>query len=78
MKAAVEVQSAMDEEDHIGFFLSVHAGILVAGMLWRGEMPPKTAFSAFDGIEPLQIAVPETKGTQASVTQAASMAGGGK
>lgn len=74
MEAAIKVQMAMDEDDRIGFFLVVQPACLIAGMLYRGHsetMP--SAFHAFDGIEPLTTAVPETNGTQLSVARAAAM-----
>jgi hypothetical protein len=74
MKAAVEVQKAMDEDDHIGFFLVVQAAYLVAGMLYKGySQSPPGVFHAFDGIVPITTAVPETNGTQLSVARAAAM-----
>lgn len=78
MKAAVDVQIAMANDDRIGFFLSVNADFLVAGMLYRGEAPASSVFQAFDKITPMMTAVPETKGTQLSVAQASVMPGQAK
>ena len=75
MKASVEVQNAMEDDDRIGFFLSVNAGFFVAGMLYRGWTDFPSVFYAFDSITPMTIAVPETNGTQLSAARAASMAG---
>jgi hypothetical protein len=76
MKASMEVQKAMDEDDRIGFFLSINTGFFVAGMLYRGECTAApSVFHAFDDITPMAVPVPETKGTQLSVTQAASIEG---
>jgi hypothetical protein len=74
MKAAVKVQEAMEEDDCIGFFLSVNAGFLVAGMLYKGwcEKIP-SAFQVFDDIPIMTVAVPETNGTQLSAAHASSM-----
>jgi hypothetical protein len=74
MKATVEVQKTMEEDHRVGLFLSVNAGFLVAGFLYRGqtsEMPP--AFKAFDDITPLSSPVPATQGTQLSVSKAFSI-----
>lgn len=79
MKATVEVQRAMELDDRIGFFLSNNAGFFVAGFVYRGESsgtPP--AFQSFDSITPISIAVPETQGTQLSVSQAFSIMGKAK
>ena len=78
MKASVEVQKAMEHDDRIGFFLPVNPGFLVAGMLYREGASFPDVFHAFDGIEPMTIAVPETNGTQLSVARAASMEGKAK
>lgn len=74
MQAAVEVQKAMDEDDHIGFFLTVQANYLVAGMLYKGySQSVPSVFHAFDGIVPITTAVPETNGTQLSAARAAAI-----
>jgi len=79
MEASVAVQKAMDVDDRIGFFLSVNAGFLVAGMLFRGPASEAVkAFSAFDGITPMQVAVPETEGTQLSGAHAFSLGAVGR
>ena len=76
MKASLEVQKAMEEDDRIGFFLSINAGFFVAGMLYRGESTTApSVFSAFDDIAPMTIAVPDTNGTQLSLAKASSMEG---
>jgi len=68
----------MDIDDRIGFFLSVNAGFLVAGMVYRGETGFPDVFHAFDDITPMMVAVPETMGTQLSAARAASMTGAAK
>lgn len=73
IKASVEVQKAMEEDDRIGFFLVVNAGFFVAGMLYRGQTTFPAIFHAFDGIEPMMTAVPETQGSQLSATKASAM-----
>ena len=78
MKASVEVQKAMEDDERIGFFLSVNAGALTAGMLYREWTTFPSVFHAFDGITPMMTAVPETNGTQLSVARAASMEGQAK
>jgi len=65
----------MEEDDRIGFFLSINAGFLVAGMLYRGETDFPDVFHAFDDITPMMVAVPETKGTQLSCAKASSIVG---
>ncbi|KAE8449146.1 hypothetical protein EG329_008530 [Mollisiaceae sp. DMI_Dod_QoI] len=79
MKATVKVQIAMEEDDCVGFFLSINASFLVAGMLYRGQTqgtPP--VFDVFNHIDPMSIALPETHGTQLSASQALSMIGKAK
>ncbi|KAF2803576.1 FAD-binding domain-containing protein [Mytilinidion resinicola] len=73
MEAYVKVQEAMEIDDRIGFFLSINAGFLVAGMLYRGSTRPGSAFRAFDGISIMSTPVPERYGTQLSVARAAAM-----
>lgn len=75
MKATVEVQKTMEEDHRVSFFLSINAGFLVAGFVYRGqssEMP--AAFKAFDNIKPISAPVPETQGTQLSASKAFSIA----
>lgn len=78
MKAAVEVQKAMDEDDRIGFFLSVKIGFLITGLLYRGQAPGPSVFRPFDEIEELSVLMPETLGTQHSLALALSMADAAK
>ena len=66
MKAAVATEKAMDSDPQMGFFLSVKVDMLVAGMLYLGGPPPADPFKAFDDIQPMATAVPETEGTQHS------------
>ena len=66
MKAAVATEKAMDCDPRMGFFLTVKVDMLVAGMLYLGGPPSADPFRAFDGIEPMATAVPETQGTQQS------------
>lgn len=73
MKAAVEVEKAMVEDDRVGFFLIADTGSLTAGMLYRGWTTFPDAFHAFDGIEPLMTVVPPTNGTQFSVASASAL-----
>jgi hypothetical protein len=75
VKAAVKLQEAIEEDDHIGFFLSINAGFMVGGMVYLGDTPPSSAFQAFDGIEPMMTVVPETLGTHASAWRAAATEG---
>jgi hypothetical protein len=76
MRATILIQRAMESDDRIGFFLSVNAGFLVVGMLYRGECTtPPSVFNAFEEISPMTIAVPETNGTQLSATKALAMEG---
>ncbi|KAI9711712.1 MAG: hypothetical protein M1820_001856 [Bogoriella megaspora] len=78
-EASIEVQKAMEYDDRIGFFLVVNPSLFVAGILYRGECTsaPKV-FHAFDGIEPIQMAIPPTNGTDLSATRVLAMDGEGK
>jgi hypothetical protein len=74
LNAAIKVQKAMESDDKIGFFLSVSSGFFVAGMIYLGSQDSKPpAFEAFDGITPINVAVPETNGTALSVAQACNI-----
>jgi hypothetical protein len=75
MKATVALQKSMEVDDRIGFFLSINAGFIVGGMVYLGDTPPPSAFQAFDGIESMMTAVPETLGTHASACLAAATEG---
>jgi len=75
MKAAVEIENAMEHDDKIGFFLSVAPGTLTAGLLYRGEVDFPEVFRAFDGIPILMEAVPPTNGTQLDVAKVTAVAG---
>jgi hypothetical protein len=75
MKATVELQNDMEVDYRIGFFLSVNAGFIVGVMVYLGGTLLPSVFQAFDGIEPMMTAVPETLGTQASTCLAASTEG---
>lgn len=71
MRATVKVQKIMEEDYDIGFFLTVAAPFLVAGFVYKGQssdMP--CAYKAFDNIPPLSSPIPETQGTQLSVSKA--------
>jgi hypothetical protein len=75
MTAAVELQRAMEEDDdRIGFFLSVNPGFIVVGLLYKGwsEETP-SPFQSFDGITIMSVAIAETNGTQLSASNALSM-----
>lgn len=72
----MDVQKAMEEDDRIGFFLSLNVGFFVAGMLYRGECATApVVFSAFDNITPMAVPFPETNLTQLSVAKAISILG---
>lgn len=73
MKAAVEVEAAMEHDDKIGFFLSVATGTLTAGMLYRGEADFPDVFRAFDGIPVLMEVIPPTNGTQLGLAKATAI-----
>jgi hypothetical protein len=75
MKATVELQNDMEVDHRIGFFLSVNAGFIVGVMAYLGGTPPPSVFQAFNGIEPMMTAVPETLGTHGSTCLAASTEG---
>ncbi|KAF1959970.1 FAD-binding domain-containing protein [Byssothecium circinans] len=75
MKAAVEVENAMEKDDKIGFFLSVAPGTLTAGMLYRGQADFPDAFRAFDGIPVMMEAIPPTNGTQLDMAKATAIDG---
>jgi hypothetical protein len=76
LAAAVQVQQAMEQDSRAGFFLSVSSGVFVAGMVYLGWVDsPPPAFSAFNAITPIAIAVPATNGTALSVSIAASTPG---
>jgi hypothetical protein len=75
-KAAMEVQQAMEEDDRIGFFLSINVGVFVAGMLYRGQpTSAPSVFKVFDDITPVATPFPESHGTQLSIAKAFNMAG---
>jgi hypothetical protein len=79
LAAAVQVQQAMAQDSRIGFFLSASSGGFVAGMVHLGWVDsPPSAYSAFDAITPIAIAVPATNGTALSVSIAASTPGTAK
>lgn len=65
IKASLKVQQAMEDDDRIGFFLSINPGFFVAGMLYRGECTSAPAvFNVFDNITPIATPVPETNASQ--------------
>ncbi|KAI9646850.1 hypothetical protein NHQ30_004850 [Ciborinia camelliae] len=76
MKATIEVQKAMLQDDRIGFFLSETPGGLTAGMVYKGQTSHPVAFKAFDNINPLVVAIPPTSGTFQSCALALSLTGG--
>lgn len=78
MTAAVEVEKAMEHNHRIGFFLTVKADVLVAGMLYRGGAPSKTVFQAFENINQPAVVLPETAGSQLSLARTLSMEGATK
>ena len=78
MAAGVEIQKRMEEDDRMGFFLTVQPNMLIAGMLYRGKAPSPSAFDAFDSIEPMAIAMPDTMGTQHSLAQVLGTGLGGQ
>ena len=79
LAATVQVQQAMEQDNRVGFFLSVNGGVFVAGMVYLGWVDsPPSAFSAFDAITPIAIAVPATNGTALSVAIAATTPGTAK
>ncbi|KIX10209.1 uncharacterized protein Z518_01290 [Rhinocladiella mackenziei CBS 650.93] len=63
VKAAIEVQQAMDEDDRIGFYLTVGTEFFCGWHVVQGTEFP-AVFHAFDGIKPMAVPVPETVGTQ--------------
>jgi hypothetical protein len=74
MKAAIQVQEAMETDDKIGFFLTANSGFFVVGMIYLGSQDSKPlAFEAFDGITPINVAVPGTNGTALSVAKACNI-----
>lgn len=73
MKAAVEIEAAMEHDDRIGFFRSVATGTLTAGMLYRGEAEFPEVFRAFDVIPVLMEAIPPTNGTQSGLAKATAI-----
>lgn len=76
LAATVQVQQAMAKDSRVGFFLSVNGGVFVAGMIYLGWVnSTPAAFSAFNAITPLAVAVPPTNGTAYSVSVAASTPG---
>ncbi|KAE9370896.1 FAD-binding domain-containing protein [Stipitochalara longipes BDJ] len=78
MNATISIQTAMDQDDKIGLFVSALKDMFVVGCLYRGwDVPPKT-FEAFDAITEVAILMPETKGTQKSLARALNIAGSTK
>ena len=74
MRAAIDVQKAMNVDDRIGFFLTCTGSSFVAGMLHLGWTDsPVPAFKAFDEITPMMVTVPATNGTASPVAAAVSM-----
>ncbi|KAH7395894.1 hypothetical protein BKA64DRAFT_72190 [Cadophora sp. MPI-SDFR-AT-0126] len=74
LKAAVEVQRAMETDDRVGFFLTCTGNSFVAGMLYLGWTDlPVPAFKAFNEIKPMMVIVPKTNGTAGSVAAAINM-----
>jgi hypothetical protein len=73
IRASITLQNSMEDDDRIGFFLSVKADFLVAGLLYRGcsEFPP--VFREFDAIPAMTTAIPETCGSQLSLARALIM-----
>jgi len=63
-------QQQMDKDHKIGFFLSVQSSALSAGMLYHDWDVPASAFAPFDQFTPLMVAIPETRGTMASCSEA--------
>ena len=71
MKATVELQKTMEDDHNIGLFLTVAAGFLVAGFIYRGKSSEApSAYKAFESITPISVAIPDTQGTQLSVSKA--------
>jgi hypothetical protein len=75
MKAAVQIEAAMETDDKIGFFLSVAPGTLSAGLLYRGQASFPPVFKAFDGIPVLVEAFPPTNSTLLDVAIATAQEG---
>lgn len=76
MKASMKVQEAMEEDDRIGFFLSINTSFFVAGLLYMGGCTTSpSVFSIFNDIVPMATAVPETNGTQLSAAKALNIEG---
>lgn len=74
-KASVEVTHAMLEDDRLGFIFLVAAKTFTVMMVYRDGTEMPAAFHAFDGIEPMMVAIPETVGTQASAAEALGISG---
>lgn len=65
-----------ENDDSIGFFLTDNGGMFIAGMIHLGWVDAQpAAFSAFDEITPLAIALPPTNGTALTVAQASNAPG---
>ncbi|TGO61971.1 hypothetical protein BCON_0023g00290 [Botryotinia convoluta] len=67
LNATVQVQSAMEQDKKIGFFLNVNPTIIIAGLLYAEWTTSPTAFSPFSQLNSLGVYLPETNGTIASL-----------
>lgn len=77
MSAIISVQKAMEENDKIGLVVSVLKDMFVACFLYRGWDVPN-AFEAFNSTPTMAILMPETRGTQQSMSRALSIASNAK
>jgi hypothetical protein len=65
------MKTTRELDDRVGFFLTDNGGMFIAGMVYLGHTNVQpSAFSPFDSITPLAIAVPPTNGTALSVAEA--------
>lgn len=67
LNATVQVQSAMEKDKNIGFFLNVNPTIIIAGLLYAEWTTAPAAFAPFAQLNSLGAYLPETNGTIASL-----------
>ncbi|KAJ5982240.1 FAD-binding domain-containing protein [Penicillium sp. IBT 35674x] len=73
LEATVNTQKAMEEDSNLGYFLTVYPEFFIAGLMFKGAIPPERQFREFDAIEPKEILVPKSSTTYSSSARALSM-----